>query len=153
MQGVPPSYLFGVIALIPPMYGLNASGILTEPSACKLFSRNAINILGGATTVLFNVCARYFSPLPFTRIFNLLACASPKLEQLPTSKYFFYLGDHASTSTDFTFKSAKSPEQHSKVLTGISKERNKSTVFCHNLSNHIGLSSGLQTTIISCFSN
>ena len=44
-------------------------------------------------------------------------------------------------------------EQHSKVLTGISKERNKSTVFCHNLSNHIGLSSGLQTTIISCFSN
>lgn len=24
---------------------------------------------------------------------------------------------------------------------------------CHNLSNHIGLSSGLQTTIISCFSN
>ena len=36
------------------------------------------------------------------------------MEQLPTSKYFFCLGDHASTSTDFTFRSARSPEQHSK---------------------------------------
>ena len=39
------------------MYGLNASGIFIEPSSFKLFSKNAINILGGATTVLFNVCA------------------------------------------------------------------------------------------------
>ena len=29
----------------------------------------------------------------------------------------------------------------------------RATVFCHNLSNHIGESSGLQITIISCFSN
>ena len=34
------------------------SGIITLPSACKWFSNNAINILGGATTVLFNVCAK-----------------------------------------------------------------------------------------------
>ena len=59
-------------------------------------------------------------------IFNLLACASVKLEQLPTSKYFFCLGDQASTSNDLDFKSAKSPEQHSSVLTGISKDLNKS---------------------------
>ena len=63
---------------------------LQLPSAFRLFSRNAISILGGATTVLFSVCARYFLPsCPFTRIFSLLACASPRLEQLPTSKYFF----------------------------------------------------------------
>ena len=104
------------------MYGLSASGMRTLPSSFRLFSRNAISILGGATTVLFNVCARYFLPsLPFTRIFRRLACASPRLEQLPTSKYFFWRGDHASTSRDFTFKSARSPEQHSKVRTGISK--------------------------------
>ena len=52
-----------------------------------------------------------------------------------------------------TFKSARSPEQHSSVLTGISIERNRSTVFFHNFSYHSILSSGLQTTIISCFSN
>ena len=51
---------------------------------------------------------------------NVCACASPRLEQLPTSKYFFCLGDHASTSQDFTFRSARSPEQHSRVRTGIS---------------------------------
>src|SRR5574344_190064 len=113
-----------------------------------------MSIRGGATTVLLSVLAKYLFPsLPFTLIRRRRACASPKLEQLPTSKYFFCLGDHASTSKDFTFRSARSPEQHSNVLTGISIERNKSTVFCHSLSNHIGLSSGLQTTIISCFSN
>lgn len=146
------SNLFYWINFCPPIYGCNTSGIWTVPSFWRLFSKNAINILGGATTVLFNVWAKYFFS-PFTLIFNLLACASPRLEQLPTSKYFFCLGDHASTSYDFTFKSAKSPEQHSIVLTGISKERNKSTVFCHSLSNHAADSSGLHTTIISCFSN
>ncbi len=49
-------------------------------------------------------------------------------EQLPTSKYFCCLGLQASTSTLFAFKSAKSPLQHSKVLTGISKLLNNSTV-------------------------
>ena len=48
-----------------------------------------MSILGGATTVLLRVCAKYFLPSsPFTRILRRLACASPKLEQLPTSKYF-----------------------------------------------------------------
>ncbi len=83
--------------------------------------KNAISIRGGATTVLFKVCAKYLFPsFPFTLIFKRRAWASPKLEQLPTSKYFFCLGDHASTSQDLTFKSAKSPEQHSNVRTGIS---------------------------------
>ena len=61
---------------MPPIYGLSATGMLTEPSALRLFSKKAMSILGGATTV-----------------------------------------------------------------------------FCQSLSNHILLSSGLQTTIISCFSN
>ena len=43
------------ITLIPPIYGCNAFGIFIDPSSFKLFSKNAINILGGATTVLFNV--------------------------------------------------------------------------------------------------
>lgn len=43
---------------IPPMYILSASGILTDPSALRLFSKKAINILGGATTVLLRVCAK-----------------------------------------------------------------------------------------------
>ena len=45
------------------------------------------------------------------------------------------------------------PEQHSRVSTGISKLRNKSTVFFQSLSYHSLDSSGLHTTIISCFSN
>ena len=36
-----------------------------------------------------------------------------------------------------TFRSARSPEQHSSVRTGISSERKKSTVFCHSLLNHV----------------
>ena len=124
----PYARVFFSILFMPPMYGCRASGILTDPSAFRLFSRNAISILGGATTVLFNVCARYFLPsLPFTRILRRRACASPRLEQLPTSKYFFCLGDHASTSRDLTLRSARSPEQHSRVRTGISRERNRST--------------------------
>ncbi len=63
------------------------------PSACRLFSRNAISILGGATTVLFSVCARYFLPsAPLTRIASRRACASPRFEQEPTSKYFCWRG-------------------------------------------------------------
>ena len=87
-------YLFlhpysGLITDLPPIYGRRTSGIFTEPSSFKLFSRNAISIRGGATTVLLRVCAKYLPFSPTTRIFNLLACASPRLEQLPTSKYFF----------------------------------------------------------------
>ena len=60
------------------MYIRRTSGMLTVPSAFRLFSRNAISIRGGATTVLFRVCARYFFPSsPLTRIFRRLACASP----------------------------------------------------------------------------
>ena len=39
------------------------------------------------------------------------------------------------------------------VRTGISNERKKSTELFQSLSNQAALSSGLQTTIISCFSN
>src|SRR5699024_8492699 len=82
-------YFFGISFSFPPMYIRSGSGIFTVPSAFRLFSRNAISIRGGATTVLFSVCARYLPFSPLTRIFSLLACASPRLEQLPTSKYFF----------------------------------------------------------------
>ena len=71
---------------------------------------------------------------PLTRIRSRLAWASPKLEQLPTSKYFFCLGDHASTSTDFTFSPPGRRSSTPEVRTGISRERNRSTVFCHSLS-------------------
>jgi len=54
---------------------------------------------------------------------SLLACASPSVEHEPTSKYFCCLGLHASTSQDLTLRSARSPEQHSSVLTGILKLR------------------------------
>ena len=66
---------------------------------------------------------------------------------------FFWRGDQASTSRLLTFRSARSPEQHSRVRTGMSRLRKKSTVFCHSLTNHWALSSGWQTTTISCFSN
>ncbi len=46
------------IRLLPPMYIRRGRGILMVPSSLRLFSRNAMSILGGATTVLFNVCAR-----------------------------------------------------------------------------------------------
>ena len=43
------------ISLLPPIYGRRTSGMRTEPSACRLFSKNAISIRGGATTVLFKM--------------------------------------------------------------------------------------------------
>ena len=127
----------------------------TEPSAWRLFSKKAMSIRGGATTVLLRVWAKYSSLLPSlrTRIPRRRAWASPRLEQEPTSKYFCCRGLQAYTSQDFTFRSARSPEQHSRVRTGISRVRKKSTVFCHSFSYQAMLSSGLQTTIISCFSN
>ena len=56
-------------------------------------------------------------------------------------------------SQDFTFKSARSPEQHSSWRTGMSMERNSSTLYRHIFSYQSMESSGLHTTIISCFSN
>ena len=55
-------YALGKMTFLPPIYGCNASGMVTLPSACKWFSTNAINIRGGATTVLFNVCASLVLP-------------------------------------------------------------------------------------------
>lgn len=43
---------------LPPMYGLRASGMVTVPSDCRWFSRKAMSILGGATTVLLRVWAK-----------------------------------------------------------------------------------------------
>ena len=62
-------------------------------------------------------------------------------------------GLHASMSQDFTFKSAKSPEQQSSCLTGTLKFLNKSTLNFHILLYQFIDSSGSQRTIISCFSN
>ena len=53
----------------------------------------------------------------------------------------------------FYFQVSQVTGAASRVRTGISMERNRSTVFFHSLSYHIMLSSGLQTTTISCFSN
>ena len=64
---------------------------------------------------------------------------------------FLLAGDQASTSRLLTFRSARSPEQHSRVRTGMSRLRKKSTVFCHSLTNHWAPSSGWQTTTISLF--
>ncbi len=50
--------VYFVILSLPPIYIRNGSGILTVPSAFRLFSRKAISILGGATTVLFKVWAK-----------------------------------------------------------------------------------------------
>ena len=49
---------YGRITSLPPMYILRGSGMRTEPSSLRLFSRNAISIRGGATTVLLRVCGR-----------------------------------------------------------------------------------------------
>ena len=81
------------------------------------------------------------------------AWASPRLEQEHTSKYFFCRGLHASMSQDFTFRSARSPEQHSSCRTGMSRERKSSTEKRHIFSYQSMESSGRHTTIISCFSN
>ena len=56
--GVKHYYFFGTRRSLPPIYGCKALGTSTLPSACKLFSRKAMSILGGATTVLFRVWAR-----------------------------------------------------------------------------------------------
>ena len=52
-------------------------------------------------------------PRRVTRIFSRRACASPRFEQEQTSKYFCWRGLHASISQLLTFRSARSPEQHS----------------------------------------
>ena len=123
------------------MYGRRASGMRTLPSAWRLFSRNAISIRGGATTVLFSVWARYLPFSPFTRMRRRRACASPRLEQLPTSKYFFWRGDHASTSTALNLQIcqvARAALQRAEP--GYPCERKKSTVFFHSLSYHVSWS-------------
>ena len=50
-----PSYFLGTRTSVPPIYGWSTFGMVTVPSACRWFSRNAISIRGGATTVLFRV--------------------------------------------------------------------------------------------------
>ena len=51
-------FVVGTRTLVPPIYGCKTSGIVTVPSACRWFSKNAISIRGGATQVLFSVWAR-----------------------------------------------------------------------------------------------
>ena len=113
---------------MPPIYGRKTFGIFIEPSAHTLFSNRAINPLGEATTVLFRVWARTVPLSVLNFMLRRLAWASPRLEQDATSKYFFWRGLHASMSQDLTFRSAKSPEQHSSWRTGISKFLKMSTV-------------------------
>lgn len=51
-------YSYPPIYALPPIYIRRGSGIKILPSSCKLFSRKAINIRGGATTVLLRVCGK-----------------------------------------------------------------------------------------------
>ena len=79
-----------------PVQMARGAGMRTEPSSLRLFSRNAISMRGGATQVLLSVWAKYLLPsLPLMRMPRRRACASPSVEQLPTSKYFFWRGLHA----------------------------------------------------------
>ena len=48
----------GTRTSVPPMYERSTSGMTTLPSGCRLFSRNAMSIRGGATQVLLSVWAR-----------------------------------------------------------------------------------------------
>ena len=68
------SYLFGTRIVFPPIYGVRTAGMVMLPSACRWFSRKAMSIRGGATTVLLRVWGRYILPSPpLTRIFSRLA--------------------------------------------------------------------------------
>ena len=49
---------YGRITSLPPIYIRSGSGMRTEPSSLRLFSKNAISMRGGATTVLLRVCGR-----------------------------------------------------------------------------------------------
>ena len=86
--------------------------------------------------MLLSVWANSF--LPVWEFLNFmprrLACASVRLEQLPTSKYFFWRGLHASTSRLLYLRSAKSPEQHTSVRTGICMDTKSSTVYDQSFS-------------------
>ena len=131
-------------------------GILTVPSACGLFFKGCNQHTGRCSTVLFRVCARYLLPSgAFYTNSRLLACpASPRVEQEPTSKYFFLARRPCSRRPESsTLESARSPEQHSSVRTGMSMERNEVKRIFKSWLYQVMLSSGLQMTIISCFSN
>ena len=52
---------------LPPMYMRSGWGMSMEPSALRLFSRKAISIRGGATTVLFKVWGSNSCPRGFSR--------------------------------------------------------------------------------------
>ena len=121
----------------------------------KLFSRNAISILGGATTVLFNVCAKYLLPsFPLTRIFNL-SC-------LRISQDLSSFRPQSISSVSVT-----TPPRHRILLSDPQDLRNSTPGYepgypccgtdlrCSARVYHTTFwtSSGLQTTIISCFSN
>lgn len=51
------------ILSIPPMKGRNGSGIVTEPSACTVFSDIPTIILGSAHAVAFSMCTIFFSEM------------------------------------------------------------------------------------------
>ena len=85
---------------------------------------------------MLRVCANSFLPVAWflKRMPSLRACASVRLEQLPTSKYFFCRGLHAYTSRLLYLRSAKSPEQHTSVRTGMPIDTKSSTVYDHSFS-------------------
>ena len=107
----------------------------TVPSAWRLFSRKAISDPGrGHAGVIQGVAQLHFA------IFILIADAQtaglgvPQIGAGAHLKELLLAGDQASISQDLTFRSARSPEQHSSCRTGISRERNSSTDIRHSFS-------------------
>ena len=152
-------FLFGLIWLAGPFTGMVVQpliGALSDKTRTA-FGRRRPYLLGGA---LLSALALWAFPnsANITDWFgNLIGVNLPLWSALLFAAIMIWILDACVNIAQGPYRAlvpdVVPPEQHSIVLTGISKERNKSTVFCHNFSNHIGDSSGLHTTIISCFSN
>ncbi len=125
--------------------GLEDLGISTLPSACRLFSRKAISMRGARRRVVQRVRQVHLAVLALDANFQAAGPArrrgSSRSRPRNTSSG---AGDQASMSQLLTFRSARSPEQHSSWRTGMSIERNSSTLHFHILLVPVLLSSGLQ---------
>ena len=134
---------------------LRGFGIATEPSSRRLFSRDAISIRGVQQRCCWRV--RSTAPSGFsllrTRMPGRRAMCVAKVGAGPTSVLLLAQRPCLYVAgLDLGVSQIASSTRGAR--TGISiVRRKKSTVFCHSLSYHILLSSGLQTTTISCFSN
>lgn len=109
---------------LPPMYIRSGCGMRTEPSAFRLFSKNAISMAGRRDDRIVEGVGEV---VPRLLIFD--ADAQParlrvaKVGAAAHLEVFLLAGAPRSTSRLLTLRSARSPEQHSSVRTGMSRER------------------------------